>query len=503
LSVDAWQLLGLAPTDDLRAIKRAYAACLKRCRPEDDAAGFVRLRGAYEYLLAQVEARARPRVDMPIAARGIEVSPPAAVEFPLAPIDAAASLGAEVNVPAPRAPQQVAADVLVQACQAQGYDATAEFATWLAANPDLMLLDDKPLVSRLVLAQILGGQAPTPEVFGALQAFFHWDDRVEQRRLAQAGLQVESALAEVRAARLRRELAKGVARKAPVEGRLDAVRRAGTGWRAWWLALTRRSPYTAPELLRDTIEVHGYRAVEQVFGAELIAFWERAITPRPTPIQWIVGLLQPLLVGALLALVGVILGTIGALLADDHDGHAAREAFLTPTLIMGLTGLALAGFAFVLKFIGLSMRSLALGPLPAVLARWHDLRERCALDRRWRTALPATVMMLAVAWYWPAAVSPMPFLILVAALLLLHLRNVRSIIGLVFVLFGAFPLFALHGAALPLVAASLPPSLWLGHATHEFLSRRRPGPTHGNTVMMVGLAIAVTMLVMSGRLVSL
>jgi hypothetical protein len=50
-----WDVLELDPTSDQRAIKRAYARLLRRHNPEDDAAGFQRLREAFER--AQQEAK--------------------------------------------------------------------------------------------------------------------------------------------------------------------------------------------------------------------------------------------------------------------------------------------------------------------------------------------------------------------------------------------------------------------------------------------------------------
>ena len=50
--MDCWQILDIEPTDDERAIKRAYAKQLKTTRPDDDAAAYQQLREAFDYALA-------------------------------------------------------------------------------------------------------------------------------------------------------------------------------------------------------------------------------------------------------------------------------------------------------------------------------------------------------------------------------------------------------------------------------------------------------------------
>ena len=46
-----WTALGLEPTKDVSAIKRAYAEKAKTCHPEEDPEGFLNLRRAYQAAL--------------------------------------------------------------------------------------------------------------------------------------------------------------------------------------------------------------------------------------------------------------------------------------------------------------------------------------------------------------------------------------------------------------------------------------------------------------------
>jgi hypothetical protein len=96
-----WQLLGLQPTRDLLAIKRAYAQRLRVTRPDDDAQAYQALREAYER--AQQWARWR-------AEAGADADAPAAGTAPVDAPDAVAPDSVAPGAPAPQAAAQALAD---------------------------------------------------------------------------------------------------------------------------------------------------------------------------------------------------------------------------------------------------------------------------------------------------------------------------------------------------------------------------------------------------------
>ena len=74
--MNAWHILGLEPGADERSVKRAYAALLKRTRPEDDAAAYQALREAYEQaLIAARRGGAVVIADQPSLAPAREPAP--------------------------------------------------------------------------------------------------------------------------------------------------------------------------------------------------------------------------------------------------------------------------------------------------------------------------------------------------------------------------------------------------------------------------------------------
>ncbi|MEC4087805.1 J domain-containing protein [Pseudoalteromonas rubra] len=64
MTENPWEVLGIDPSADKKAIKRAYTSKLKLCKPDEDPEGFQQLRAAYDAALAHVEAQPQQRVKL-------------------------------------------------------------------------------------------------------------------------------------------------------------------------------------------------------------------------------------------------------------------------------------------------------------------------------------------------------------------------------------------------------------------------------------------------------
>jgi hypothetical protein len=208
---DAWAELGVEPTADVGAIKRAYASRLKTTRPDEDAAAFQRLRQAYEWATSQARDRRDDRggpISDPPAAR--EPVAPAAQAAPAAPAAAqgADAIVIEVQLPPLTAQPETAfvqprletpdalADHVMLVLQAGGGAALVEDWPRLSRR-----MDEVPLVRREALSVRLATLVLSRPGFPAdwlhlLAAYFGWgsDYRVDEALGAHKAQQVRALL---------------------------------------------------------------------------------------------------------------------------------------------------------------------------------------------------------------------------------------------------------------------------------------------------------------------
>ena len=166
-----FEYLGVGNDADERAIKRAYAALLRRTRPEDDPQGFQALHEAYQAALHDCRRGDAPEPMRPVAAAAEAIVPlPAAAATPMIEPAAPAVIARAEAEPAPLDPQRLLDELVAQA-QAQPVE---EIERHLYARPEFLSLATKEAAGRAVITALFDQQPPMPgDVFDAVLDFFN------------------------------------------------------------------------------------------------------------------------------------------------------------------------------------------------------------------------------------------------------------------------------------------------------------------------------------------
>lgn len=155
--MNIWDELGLTPTDDRGRIRRAYAERLKQVHPEDDSAGFQRLRQAYEEALRDTE---KGRL--------------------FAPWPSASSVPQCETAPEVPDSGQKAVDAAVESVGAKlaGDDLAGALAALDRAlrDPELAAMERRRILEQRLLRELEPDKATPTAVIDALAEAFDWRD---------------------------------------------------------------------------------------------------------------------------------------------------------------------------------------------------------------------------------------------------------------------------------------------------------------------------------------
>jgi hypothetical protein len=228
MNEQVWSELGIAPTQDLQAIRKAYALRLRVTRPDDDAQAYQRLRAAYEW--AQQWAR---RSRAPLEADEAEYEPEV-FEQPAA-AEAAEVADAEVATVVDRQDLLGWIERLRTSMSSQ--------AAWDEIRPQLFALPLHLQAEASVrFADLVIGAPQLPvSVVEALETHFAWRD--DFRVAQQLGVQRAHALHDVLELRVARAISdpEKLQHFAPLL-HLQHLRRQSRDMAAFWFAMRMGDP---------------------------------------------------------------------------------------------------------------------------------------------------------------------------------------------------------------------------------------------------------------------
>jgi len=261
--MNLWKILGLAPTRDRSAIRRAYAQKLKQTHPEDDPEGFQRLREAYELALASSE----PEAPTPLYWGPDEEEEPSFSEpFEGEPVSALSALEEETPPPG----QQSRLDQLKLQLLRALYDKDDNRAlfSWeeIRSLPSMVAIETKWRFEEWTLWTLHDRElSPPPSLVRAMDAVFDWTERRKHRSPDDVQI-VDSWLSILRASDL-----------------IDALREEASGWPKKSLRYKRAvaasllvGPFRLNLLLWAACH-HGVSAAMQEIWREIATFDEGAV----------------------------------------------------------------------------------------------------------------------------------------------------------------------------------------------------------------------------------
>lgn len=169
---DHWEMLGLEPTGDALAIKKAYAGLLKKNRPDEQPEAYQALRHAYEGALSEAEWICRPRQE------GRQHEEIAQVSESTRGHDAQANLARELEPVSDFSLESERADALlnrwadkVLQCGAQDVE-----GCWQALSHELesLPLDEQAAASSLFADFVLQHEALPTALLVDMSGYFRW-----------------------------------------------------------------------------------------------------------------------------------------------------------------------------------------------------------------------------------------------------------------------------------------------------------------------------------------
>lgn len=196
MSASPWATLGIGPTADQLAIRRAYSRRLKVIDPEENPAAFHALREAYDWARAYAgrvgDGAPAPMAEAPQPADTADVAADTAAAAPVASA-APEQAGPERDSEKPQWIDDIEAiQTLIDgtATREEIYDEVQARTERLLTSPEMLSVNHAGAIERWTAETILGGIPRTNGMLGPAVDHFRWAERAERWDCPPAILQV-------------------------------------------------------------------------------------------------------------------------------------------------------------------------------------------------------------------------------------------------------------------------------------------------------------------------